>query len=254
MDNKFPFEMLENEGLLNDVYFDVKAECTEYLSNGLSSLDALKGITYNFAEALKDADDSPYVWLAIASSLNENGGLTPEIERNAFKALESLGIHPANTNTKKPRKKHVKCKWKVGDVYWLQIDSKYAHAAGLAGCHLLIRVVDLFKAYGDEYPHCYLSVHKKESAPSTREDVAEAEYIQADRDRTFRFLLTAQDEDEYSRFHYLGSFYDVDPPTNEFICPKELLKLGRVPLPLECFEELACRRYAALSLGKELVL
>lgn len=202
----------------------------------------------------------------------ENGFLLREAKANALASLDIIGnklmvqsgtefipIEIINAKEKLTKfakknnqKRHVVCAWKVGDVYTLKLEGEYPQMVNLSGNYLLIRVIDTFEAYGNVYPHCYLSVHQEQILPTSADEIATAKYLPADRDCSFRFLLTAVDERDYLKFDYLGSFPSITPPLNENVCPKHLLHLGRVPLPIDRIEEIACKRFSFFILGKEL--
>lgn len=255
----------------NDTFLDVKDYYSDLLDSGKRRGAAEKETIQEFSELLDDPDDAPFVYFAIADAQMEDGKISATARKNALKAIKMQktnllssgemqdfaeaqlkGLEEFKTRIETcpaavKRLPPVKCEWQMNDVYAMQFQGEAAKQAGIYGRFLLVRVVSLIQEGRDTLPFVYMSISDTCELPQTREDVANASYIQADTQRQFRYVLRALESSEYDRFTFIGNFPDMEPPENEFILPEKAIPLFHCSILVKCVDNWMTSRYVWFS-------
>lgn len=252
----------------NDTFLDVKDFYSDLLDSGMRRGAAEKEAIQEFSELLDDPDDAPFVYFAIADAQMEQGKISATARKNALKAikmqktnllssseiqdfaeaqLKSLEEFKTRIETCPAAVKRlppVKCEWQINDVYAMQFQGEAAKQAGIYGRFLLIRVVSLIQEGRDKLPFVYMSISDTCEFPKTREDVANASYIQADFRQQFRYVLRALENSEYDRFTFIGNFPDIEPPKKELLLPEKAIPLFKCSILVTCIDNWMACSYA----------
>ena len=227
----------------NDIFLDVKSACCDFLEQEIMP-HVMEQIVYQkFHEALQDREDAFFVYCAIAEAENEYGKLSASARENALNAIEKKKLYlPASTDSEevskeileniiaferrlekkkitRARKEAIHCNWNVGDVYRIQLQGKTAQLAGIAGRYLLVHVLRMFKDQANRFPIVHMLISSGGQCPHSREDVMQAEYIQADYRGQHCFTIRALRSEEFDRYVYIGNYTDLEPPDESFVDP-----------------------------------
>ncbi|PFH10090.1 hypothetical protein BCF11_2499 [Collimonas sp. PA-H2] len=73
----------------DDVASDVRDEFTELLARGVSAADATQSLMESWSAAIKDVDDGPTFWLALAATQWKFGCLGQEVQTRAVDVIDS---------------------------------------------------------------------------------------------------------------------------------------------------------------------
>jgi hypothetical protein len=71
----------------DDVAVDVRSEYLELLASGVSDTEAFRTMVREWKESIRDTDDGPVFWLALAATQWEYGRLHPRAKSQALKVI-----------------------------------------------------------------------------------------------------------------------------------------------------------------------
>ncbi len=148
----------------DDMASDIKEEYIDQLYKGIDSHTITQNIQESYADAIKDEDDAPIFWIALADVQWTYGRLEPAVKEKALYYLKSerdrikwnrnsinniarniddiLDDLQDKLNRPQPEKRIIKekklfrCSWNVGDVFAYKLTSKYAETKGLVNKYI----------------------------------------------------------------------------------------------------------------------
>ena len=134
----------------DDMASDIKEEYIDQLYKGIDSHTITRNIQESYADAIKDEDDAPIFWIALADVQWTYGRLEPAVKEKALYYLKSkrdcikwnLDELQDKLNRPQPEKRIIKekklfrCSWNVGDVFAYKLTSKYAETKGLVNKYI----------------------------------------------------------------------------------------------------------------------
>ena len=189
----------------DDVALDAKEEYIELLKKGWTNEEATKELVNNYVDYIKDREDGPIFWFALADTQWDYGRLLPEVKNKALQYLESsadldrwsndlksykqrqevLIKLKEKLNSPQPTEKKIsipklyKCEWKIGDVYAYKLESELAKEKKLYGKYLLFIKVDESIWYpGHIIPIVRVKITSDGVLPNGEEDINNSEYVQ----------------------------------------------------------------------------
>lgn len=263
----------------SDTFMDVKASFCDCIANAMTIGEATKAICEMYKEALDDADDAIFVWSALADAQRDAGRLLVSTQKSCLAVLDreiarlkAGEIEPEDPETyctmltdfraeieigkPKPKKRHapIKCDWKTGDTYAVQLTGASAKLCGIENHYLLLRMTEPLISGRDIYPYVYMSVSNSTKFPSGEEDVVHAKYIRVSHYKSYRIVLISRKQEGFQNagFRYVGSFPSVPAPEDEFVLPEERRRMFCTSTLIDTLVERACELYAFFCLGMDL--
>jgi hypothetical protein len=166
----------------DDTACDVRDEYIDHLGDGLTGTQATELLLSNWASSLKDQDEAPVFWLALAATQWKHGRLESQVLRNALDVIENgsdLEKWKSSPDYRKrqavleklravllspqPPEKHVSKRfrdvneWRVGDLGTYRLLSKRVIIMRVIGHHTdqggTAPIVELLDCVGQEVPN-----------------------------------------------------------------------------------------------------
>lgn len=186
----------------DDVAEDIKAEYIELLKIGKTNQEAYDELIEDNQLIIKDLEDGPVFWFALADTQWRLGRLMPYVKEQALKYIEEgIDLHKweewgspflkrrikvlaqlkdrlmstMTAEKKVPTYKYFKCSWNIGDTYGYRLESEYAKLHNLYGHYLIIYKFDEYaQKKGNDYdvfPYVYTKVTKNSELPQNLDEV-----------------------------------------------------------------------------------
>ena len=190
----------------NDIACDVKESFLEHLSeNEFDCTKATSKIIKEYKEELEDAEEGPYIWMALADTQWRKGILLCYVKENALKFIdaelngnnqEKWGKYYEKRNqhlnelknkllseppppSKPKMKKDFICDWRIGDTFAYKLTSDYALQNGMFNRYLIFHKVAEDRGYpNDVFPVVWVKYTENDKLPICKEDVDVLNFIQ----------------------------------------------------------------------------
>ena len=190
----------------NDIGEDIREYYLDQLRRGRIGREITEELIKDYKYVIKDVDEAPLFWFALADTQWELGRLEPEVEK---KAIYYISIFLENTKLKNeapifsekrrlilsellkklssvpPDEKKIKpyhiyrCKWKIGDVYAYPLESDYADKSGLKGRYFLFYKIGERSFHpGHIIPVVWVKITNNDILPRTIDEINEIPYVQ----------------------------------------------------------------------------
>lgn len=239
----------------NDIAEDVRDYYIDKLHRGKIGPEITRELLAEYQSEIKDEDDGQVFWFALADTqwnlgrledyikeralfyINEGKDLQrwkDENPKDAIVRAKALIELEKKINSPQPPEKKIsqyrlyQCKWKIGDLFALQLTSDLARKKGLLGRYLLIHKIGEDTWWpGHIIPAVRLKFTIDSTLPKTIEEVDGAEYIQV-----FSSLQIVSNIPEYiikiittsqrvipQELHFLGNFQNIKYPEIEYKNP-----------------------------------
>ncbi len=234
----------------DDVAEEIKSEYIKLLKSGKTNEDATNELITSFKELIKDNEDEPIFWFALADTQWNYGRLITFVKEKAIdnirngnnlKKWEEEGLAGESKKRKKvlseleaklnlqlpPLKKistytYYKCTWNIGDVFAYRLESDFAKVKGLFGNYIIIYKIDedIWEKGldGDVFPIVYLRVTKTPNLPHGLSDINNSDYIKSSPfNNGYRYINITKSKKALNKFIYIGNYKDINVPKYENI-------------------------------------